>query len=166
MKLYESFLNQLAVWQELETAMEEGTASDELLNKLNDELNKYEGENSAKALSIARVIKGCNAEADALKAEKDKLDKRIKANNRTVDYLTTYLSNFCQAGKNIEDATARIGWRKSSSVEILDETAIPAEFKNEVVSLTISKTAIKEAIASGINVAGATIVERNNIQIK
>ena len=53
------------------------------------------------------------------------------------------------------------------SVEIFDESIIPAEYIKEKVTTQIDKTAIKNAIKEGKRVAGATLVEnKKSLRIK
>ena len=60
----------------------------------------------------------------------------------------------------------KLSFRKSESVSIFDEEAIPSEYKKEVVSVSIDKTEIKKAIKEWKEIPGATITEKQNLQIK
>lgn len=64
------------------------------------------------------------------------------------------------------DGLFKASFRKSTAVSVFDESQIPAEFMREKISYTPDKTAIKKAIESGQEVAGAKIEERQNLQIK
>ena len=46
---------------------------------------------------------------------------------------------------------------KSTAVQILDEALIPDEYKREVVTVRVDKTAIKKVLQSGDSVDGAVI---------
>ena len=71
------------------------------------------------------------------------------------------------AGRDkVETAKVRVSFRKSVSVNIEDEGALPADFIVETVSTKPDKTAIKKAIQAGQEIAGATLIENRNIQIK
>lgn len=166
MKLYESFLNQMQVWHDLETAMESGEDTEDLLTVLSDSLDAYEMEHDIKALNIVRVIKGVQAENVALKAEADKIAKRMKANKSTESYLKHYLTQFCEEGVKLEDATSKISWRKSEVVEIHDEDALQDKFKREEIVIKIDKMAIKDKLKRGIKLIGAELITKQNIQIK
>ena len=53
------------------------------------------------------------------------------------------------------------------SVEIYDETLIADEYKKEKVTVSIDKTAIKNAIKNGKDVQGARLVEdKTSLRIK
>jgi len=174
MKLYESFLYQLEVWQELESAMDAGEDLPELVVKLSNKLDSLTGDHDVKALNIARIIKGCKAEDEALKREIGVLSKRMKANASTAGYLTKYLSDFCEPGVKIEDATAKIGWRKSEVCEItIPEDELPIEFIETVQVTKVLKQKIKDHIKASdrdvIRCNGnvfAMLVKKQSIQIK
>ncbi|OSI16537.1 hypothetical protein BWD09_07180 [Neisseria dentiae] len=64
------------------------------------------------------------------------------------------------------DGLFKASFRKSTAVAVFDEAQIPAEFMREKISYTPDKTAIKKAIESGREVAGAKLETRQNLQIK
>ena len=68
--------------------------------------------------------------------------------------------------EKLETSLNNLSYRKSESVSILDEALIPEEYRKEKVTKTIDKVSIKDAIKSGKDVAGASIEEKQNLQIK
>lgn len=64
----------------------------------------------------------------------------------------------------IETPMLKLSFRKSESVDILDESLLNAKYFS--YRPTIDKTAIKNDIKSGLLVEGATIVSKDNLQIK
>ena len=58
----------------------------------------------------------------------------------------------------------KISLTKSESVNIVDESVIPKEYKK--VKYEVSKTDIKNAIKNGVQVAGAEIKENHSITIR
>ena len=60
----------------------------------------------------------------------------------------------------------KISVRESEVIEIINENQIEPIFKVEKVTINISKSAIKEAIKSGINVNGVVIKKNKSLQIK
>lgn len=66
--------------------------------------------------------------------------------------------------ERVEVGTFKYSFRKSTSVDITDENAIPNEFLK--VETKINKTEIKAALAGGSNVPGARLVENQNLQIR
>jgi hypothetical protein len=92
--------------------------------------------------------------------------KRVRTN--TVDRLKTALSTSMQVCglELIEDATTKINFRKSTSLEIIDETKVPNEFKTQVITTKVDKNAIKAKIKQGDTIDGVELIENQNIQIK
>lgn len=121
-----------------------------------------------KAESIACYIKNMNALAAALKAEEDALADRRKRTEKRVEGLKKYLTNcFDAIGRDkIETARAKISFRKSTAVLIENEATIPKKYVVKTVATKPDKVAIKNAIQGGAKIAGVSLVENRNIQIK
>ena len=127
-----------------------------------------------KADNIACMIKNMAAECEAIKAEEGKLAERRKVKERLIERSKIYLSETLQNSgiDKVETARNKITFRKSEGVQIADEKGfIEWALKNNDEYLTykdptINKTAIKKAIASGIEVNGASVESKMNIQIK
>ena len=117
-----------------------------------DRLDQLEMERDTKIENIALYIKNLTEDAEALKAEnKAELLKK---------YLATYL-----AGQKFSTPRVAISFRKTSSVNVTDMTAIPKEYL-KFADPTVDKNAIKAAIKAGTSVAGAEIVEGKSMSIK
>lgn len=115
--------------------------------------------------NIALWIKNLNAEAAALKAEeKSFADRRKRAENKA-DSLKRYLDTVLQ-GKKFNTVKVSISYRKSTSVEV-DESKLPSKWLREIpATYVVDKVEIAKALKAGETIEGATLVERNNIQIK
>jgi len=174
MKLYETYIAIEQLWAQVEDILTgeitEGPdgipVTPELaLDWIEDALGKVEDERDAKALNIACLIKNFRAEAEALKQEKLRLQRRQQAAERTVERLVRYLEQFLEPGTKLKDHRASIGWRRSEAVNCWAEPGmLPPEFQRVKVEADLS--AIKSALKSGEDVAGATLENRNNIQIR
>jgi len=174
MKLYQTYVEIETLWDTIEgiltgdiTQGPDGLPVDPdiALDWMEEALKKIEGERDTKALNIACMVKNFRAEAEALKAETNRLAKRQQAAERTIDRLTTYLSTFIEPGLKLRDSRATIGWRKSEGVKFTaDPKSLPTEFQRIKVEANLS--AIKEALQSGEEIDGAVIEKRQNIQIK
>lgn len=112
---------------------------------------------------IACMIKEFNADALALKAEKDTLAARQRTAENRAASLKRYLEGYL-GGEKFESARAAISYRKSVAVNVTDIEAIPKEYLN--IKVDANKTAIKNAIKNGDVVAGAELVENRNMVIK
>lgn len=131
-----------------------------------ERLDALEMERNAKISNIACWIKDLRSDAAGIKAEKDALDKRMKAKENLADRLSNYLENFLNGAK-FEDSRCAISYRKSEAVEIaedLDLNTLPDNCKK--IEIKANKTAIKEAIKQGREIDGCALVLRSNIQIK
>lgn len=131
-----------------------------------EKLEALEIERDTKISNIACWIKDLNAEAAAIKAEKQNMEKRQKAAENKAESLKNYLSNYL-AGATYKDARVAISFRKSISTEIaedLDLSTLPEDYKK--ITVTANKTAIKEALQNGAKIDGCALVEKSNIQIK
>lgn len=114
--------------------------------------------------NIACWIKNLEAEAEAYRKEEESFRIRRKQAESKVESLKRYLTNWV-AGERIDTDRCRVTWRRSISVEIQDESRIPDAYKKEKVSTSIDKMAIKKALTGGEEIAGATLLEKQNIQI-
>lgn len=127
-------------------------------------LDKLQMERDEKIENIGCWIKNLTADAEALKEQKLAFAERQKAAENKVESLKRYLTNYL-AGQKFSTPKVVISFRKTSSVNVTDITAIPKKYL-KVVEPTADKTAIKDAIKAGICVAGAEIVEGRSISIK
>lgn len=132
-----------------------------------EQLDKLSMERDQKIENIALWIKNLNADAEALKAEKEAFDARKKAAENKAASLKKYLSGYL-AGNAFKSTKVAISFRRSESVQVNDINAI-ADFDTQYVKYaepTADKTAIKKALKDGIAIPGVELVENQNIQIK
>lgn len=131
-----------------------------------EKLEALEIEHDAKISNLACWVKDLRSEAAAIKAEKDALEKRMKAKDNLADRISNYLENYLNGAK-FEDSRCAISYRKSESTEIaegLDLNTLPDDCKK--ITITANKTAIKDALKNGVMIDGCTLVTKNNIQIR
>lgn len=135
-------------------------------------LEGIQGEIDQKMENIACFIKQLNADAAALKAERDAIDARLKAKQHKADRLKAMLQDaLVNAGlKRLEMPKAKISLRQNPpSVIITDLGAVAASayIKPRVIKeADVDKTAIKAAIQSGEDVPGAELESKTSITIK
>lgn len=129
-----------------------------------EKLEKLQIAFDEKVENIALWVKNLNAEAEVIKKEKDSLAARQKVCENKALGLKNYLSSFLN-GQKFETPRVSISYRKSESVEVTDVSALDPEFY-KVVQPEADKTKIKNAIKNGATLAGAFLVEKQNIQIK
>lgn len=100
-------------------------------------------------------------EIERLQKLMEKVDKEWEKAKKSIDWIMKATKT-----EKLETSLNNLSYRKSESVSILDEALIPEEYWKEKVTKTIDKVSIKDAIKSGKDVAGASIQENMNLQIK
>ena len=134
-----------------------------------NELDALKMERDEKIENICLWVKNLRAEASAIKAEEKALADRRKAKENKADRLEQYVASNLD-GKPFETSKVKVTFRKSESVNILNEEAIPDRFLNIEVVRKPQKAEIKKYLksleGSGEEVPWATIEKKNNIGIK
>ncbi|EMR8157635.1 siphovirus Gp157 family protein [Neisseria gonorrhoeae] len=135
-----------------------------------DTLEAVIGQFEVKAQSVIAYIKNQEITEKMLEGHIGRMTGKLKAVKARNQSLKDYLARNMQAAGITEikadDGTFKASFRKSEAVVILDEAQIPAEFMREAVKTEPDKTAIRKAIESGRQVAGAKIEGRKNLQIR
>ncbi|ENW3875545.1 siphovirus Gp157 family protein [Neisseria gonorrhoeae] len=135
-----------------------------------DTLEAVIGQFEVKAQSVIAYIKNQEITEKMLEGHIGRMTGKLKAVKAQNQSLKDYLARNMQAAGITEikadDGTFKASFRKSEAVVILDEAQIPAEFMREAVKTEPDKTAIRKAIESGREVAGAKIEGRKNLQIR
>lgn len=128
-------------------------------------LNEIVAARDTKADNIAYLIKEANDTELALKTEIERLNERKKMFIRQQESLKQLL-DFLLDGNKLKTDRFTFSYRTSQSVEITDESLIPAEYLNVKETFTPDKKRIKEALADFNEVAGAKIVVRKTLGVK
>ena len=104
----------------------------------------------------------------AIKAEIDRLSKRIDHNKASVERMKAALDSFMQATGKKKEKTPffSVSYRRSQSVDVVDLAAIPAEYIKVKTETSPDKMAIKEALKNGQIVAGCQLKETESLQIR
>lgn len=130
-----------------------------------DYLDQLQMDKEKKVDGIVCWIKDLQAEADACRHEEESFAERRKSAEKKIQNLKDYLT-YWVAGEKFSTEHAKVSWRKSVTVNILNEEKIPKAF---VISKTVTKPdkkALKEALSGGREIPGAELVTNQNIQIK
>ena len=169
MKLYEINSQIEQLWQHADEAFAD-EASPEHLDQLERLIKQSEVSLAEKAVAIACLIKGLEAEAEALAEQELILRNRRKTCERQAEWLRAYLAGNLTPGDKIKDARVVISWRKSQSVQLLvNPEHLPQNFRREKLVIEADKLAIKDAFDAGTadSLSGlAEVVIKNTIQIK
>jgi hypothetical protein len=134
-----------------------------------DTLEALAGELEDKAINVAKFLRNMEAAAEAIKAAEAEMAKRRKALESRAQWMKDYLKgNMEHSGiTKIECPYFKLSVQSNPpTVNILDEATIPDQFKEQVVSWKIDKTAVKKAILAGQSVAGVSLVNGTRLVIK
>lgn len=129
----------------------------ESIDWTSDYENKVEG--------YVKVIKSLEADIEARKNEKKRLDGLNKSDQSKIDNLKAALAvSMTETGQTRVDTTLfKVGFRKSKAV-VVDEDKLPKKY--QIVSYKPDKKEIKKLLESGSTIRGAHIEERSNLSIR
>lgn len=119
-----------------------------------------------KAEACAVVLKDKRAFAQALKDERDSLDKRLRAIKAQADRLEDYITQCLEIAGTVETPRARLSIRKSQALDILDEGQVPDKYMRVKTTRVPDKIAIKAALKEGEYVPGCALVTNSNLQVR
>lgn len=131
-----------------------------------ERLNSLQMERNSKIHNVACWYKELLAEAEAIKAEKQKLAKRQQVCENKAESLKKYLA-FVLDGEKFKDGVVSISYRTTKSVVFFDDfdySTLPEEYQK--VTIEPRKTELKKAIEDGQHFEGVELEERQAIQIK
>lgn len=135
----------------------------EILNY--DELDNLKMERNQKCENIALYYKNVSAEAEMVKAEAKAMSERAKRLENKAESLKKYLAYALQ-GEKFSTPRVAVSYRKSESVKIDDDYAIPDKWCELSVLKKPNKQLIKDALKKGEHIAGAELIKKSNISIK
>ena len=177
LKLYELTEQYRQVGALLETAAEAAANGDEGAAEMEqvwkDTLEGITGSVDQKLLNIARLVREKQAEADAIKAEKQRIEKRQKAAERSADWLRGYMSfAMDQTGlSKAKDEVISISYgagRPKVSVTNMDALLGRADvwkpYKYDEANL--DKTGLKERLEAGEQIDGLELVAEKVLTIR
>lgn len=135
-----------------------------------ERLDALQMERDAKIENVALWIKDLKAEADAIKAEKQKLAERQKAAENKAENLKKWLA-YALDGQKFSTAKCAVSFKNTESVEVTDDGLynLMRGGKDELLTYKMpepNKTAIKQAIKDGLSVSGVQLVQNVSTIIK
>lgn len=118
-----------------------------------------------KVEGYVKVIKSLEADIEARKNEKKRLDGLNKSDQTKIDNLKAALAvSMTEIGQTKVDTTLfKVGFRKSEAV-VVDETKLPKKY--QVATYKPDKKTLKELLKSGKCIKGAVLEERSNLSIR
>ncbi|WP_020565048.1 siphovirus Gp157 family protein [Methylosarcina fibrata] len=139
------------------------------IEAVNDTLESLSGELEDKAVNVAKFLRNMETMAEAIKNAEAAMAKRRKALENRAQWLKYYLKDSMERTgiTEIECPYFKLSVQNNPpAVHVLDEDAVPAEFKEQVVSWKIDKAAIRKAVQAGENVAGVSLANGTRLVIK
>lgn len=136
----------------------------ELTEEQHEKLIITEEERNVKCEGYVYVAKSCDNKADFIEEEAKRLLSIAKNYRNTAKVLRQILLDSIVNIGPVKTDKMSISYRKYKSVDIIDETAIPADFLR--LKYEPMKTEIKKAIESGEEIPGAVIKETNGLLVK
>ena len=135
-----------------------------------DKLNELQLERETKIENVACWIKDLKAEAEAIKAEKLALAERQKSAENKAESLKKWLAYALQ-GEKFKTAKCSVSFRNTETVEVTEEGLenLMRGGNDELLTYKApepNKTAIKQAIKAGLNIAGVQLVQNVSTIIK
>lgn len=160
-KLFNIQQQYLQLMIQIEEAEGELSPENEQLLQFTEQRLKSEG------AEIGYVIKSWQYMQTTLESEIERLIKMKAKIAMSKELLKNRLSDAMQQFgiERITGDTIAISFRKSEAVAIDNQALIPSHFLDQQQP-KVSKDRIKTAIKAGKEVPGASLVQRNNLQIK
>ncbi len=139
------------------------------IEAITDTLEGLSGELEEKAVNVTKFMRNMEATAKAIKEAEADMAKRRKSLENRIKWMKDYLKGSMEHTgiTKIECPYFKLSIQKNpASVVINDEKAIPDQFKEQVISWKIDKTAIKNTLKTGETVTGAVLVNGTRLAIR
>ena len=119
-----------------------------------------------KALNYTKLLKILESNINAIDNEINRLEEIKKTKEKTFKLLKDKLSNSMQTFGILElDFNIfKLNFRKSKSIEIIDNTLIPDNFLVTKTTKTPDKIALKKAIEQGEIIEGVELIEKKQFE--
>ena len=118
-----------------------------------------------KVENYIKAIKNTEADMEARKNESDRLLELNKKDKRKVERMKEVLkdSMALTGHERVDTPLFKVSFRKSEAVEV-DDLLLPEAYK--VATYKPDKKRLKEDLKNGLEIIGATLVERKNLSIR
>lgn len=148
--------------QQLTEMLSEGDIGEAIYN---DTLESLGANNAIE--DVIKAIRNYQAEAEALKAEADKLTAKRKAAEHTADKLKSMLMDYMSRTeqKSLSAGLFKVSKGITKAVSIYDEKALPGIYLVEQPPKP-DKAAMLQALKSGEEIPGAELITNEHIKIK
>lgn len=125
----------------------------------------WETEYETKVENYIKVMKNLEADIEARKNEIKRLTELNKADEKKKEHLKDTLSaSMSLTGhERVDTPLFKVSFRKSQAVEV-DETVLSEAYK--IATWKADKKRLKEDLKNGLEIIGASLVERKNLNIR
>lgn len=125
----------------------------------------WETEYETKVENYIKVMKNLEADVEARNNEIKRLTELNKADEKKKEHLKDTLSaSMSLTGhERVDTPLFKVSFRKSQAVEV-DEAVLPEAYK--VATWKADKKRLKEDLKNGLEIIGASLVERKNLSIR
>lgn len=147
-------------------------SDEELTPEQRDEMDRYLNDlaqaESDKVDGVCGWMTAELARADACKKEGDRLRAKAKTIESRIGWLRHRYAETMRANglKKISGGVYTISVRTTQATSIVDENAIPADYRVEKVVSDIDRRSILADLKAGREIPGARLVEHSNIQFR
>lgn len=134
-----------------------------------DTLEGLQGELQEKTVNVAKFMRNLETAAAQIKEAEAQMAKRRSVIEKRAKWIKAYLKQNMEACgiSKIESPWFRLAIQNNPlAVDIINEAAVPDEYKQEVVTVKIDKAGIRNAIKSGEVVPGAALVNGTRLAIR
>jgi len=140
----------------------------EMNEEMSTSLTITQQELENKGIQYGFKVMSINSENEQIDAEIERLQKIKKRNVSLETKLKDILSDTMQhfGIDELKTPTLRVFFRKSESVDIINEDLVDIKYKVEETKYKVDKKLIKEVLKKGENVFGAKLNNTPKIQIK
>lgn len=125
----------------------------------------WETEYETKVENYIKVMKNLEADVEARKNEIKRLMELNKADEKKKEYLkdTLSASMILTGHERVDTPLFKVSFRKSQAVEV-DEAVLSEAYK--VATWKADKKRLKEDLKNGLEIIGASLIERKNLSIR
>lgn len=118
-----------------------------------------------KVENYIKVMKNLDADIEARKNEIDRLKKLNDADKSKKEQMKTDLATSMEltGHEKVDTTLFKVSFRKSEAVEV-DDLLLPEAYK--VATWKADKKRLKEDLKNGLEILGAELVERKNLNIR
>lgn len=168
--LYEISSQYQEAFRELTDVLQDTEMSSEEIDEIvNNTLADLKGQFKDKALAVAAFTRNLEVEAESIDLVIKRLTARRDAVKRKHEFFKDYIFNqmLLTNTHSIKNEQIVLTIKNNpAKVVILDEDAIPANYKTIVSELKISKSAIAADFKAGVDIAGVEMVKSQRLEIK